>query len=131
MDGHPGLVARRDHLHGRVVQEGREADLRQGGFPEDPAGLFNASLEGNMRRAIDIHEGDEINEPAFRALVRQAAALNNSAKSKREDEDEVPDAQSSFRPCTARPSNEIATPFRRAHIGTGAHPACVCPTNQL
>ena len=43
---------------------------------DDPAGLFNASLEGNMRRAIDIHEGDKINEKAFKALFRAAVALN-------------------------------------------------------
>jgi hypothetical protein len=47
----------------------------------DPAGLFNSSLEGNVRRAIDFHEGNAINEEAFKALVRAAAALNKpSAK---------------------------------------------------
>jgi hypothetical protein len=48
----------------------------------DPAGLFNSSLEGNARRAIDIHEGEEVDESAFKALVRQAVALNSSGKSK-------------------------------------------------
>jgi hypothetical protein len=48
----------------------------------DPSGLFNASLEGNTRRAIDFHEGEKIDEPAFKALVRAAAALNKS-KAKR------------------------------------------------
>jgi len=43
---------------------------------EDPARLFNSSLEGNVRRAIDLHEGDEIDERAFKSLVRAAAALN-------------------------------------------------------
>ena len=42
----------------------------------DPARLFNSSLEGNVRRAIDIHEGEEVDESAFKALVRQAVALN-------------------------------------------------------
>ena len=42
----------------------------------DPSGLFNASLDGNARRAIDLHEGDEIDEDAFKALIRAAAALN-------------------------------------------------------
>ena len=46
----------------------------------DPSGLFNASLEGNMRRAIDLHEGDEIDEKAFKALVRAAVELNQSKK---------------------------------------------------
>jgi hypothetical protein len=49
----------------------------------DPAGLFNSSLDGNVRRAIDIHEGDDVDESAFKALVRQAVALNSSGKSKR------------------------------------------------
>src|SRR5579863_2799356 len=48
----------------------------KGAALDDPARLFNASLEGNVRRAIDIHEGDEINEDAFIALIRAAAALN-------------------------------------------------------
>src|SRR6478609_5651055 len=48
----------------------------------DPAHLFNSSLDGNTRRAIDIHEGEEVDESAFKALVRQAVALNSSGKSK-------------------------------------------------
>jgi hypothetical protein len=48
----------------------------------DPARLFNSSLDGNVRRAIDIHEGEEIDESSFKTLVRQAVALNHSAKSK-------------------------------------------------
>ena len=52
----------------------------RGASLRDPAGLFNASLEGNMRRAIDFHEGDEIDEKAFRALIRAAVELNISAK---------------------------------------------------
>jgi hypothetical protein len=48
----------------------------------DPAGLFNSSLEGNVRRAIDIHEGEEVDGSAFKALVRQAVALNGAGKSK-------------------------------------------------
>ena len=43
---------------------------------EDPCGLFNSSLEGNVRRAIDIHEGDKINAKALQALIRAAVALN-------------------------------------------------------
>lgn len=48
----------------------------RGASLEDPSGLFNASLEGNTRRAIDIREGDEIDEEALKALVREAVALN-------------------------------------------------------
>ncbi|WFU14004.1 DUF1801 domain-containing protein [Bradyrhizobium sp. CB3481] len=46
----------------------------------DPSGLFNSSLEGNTRRAIDIHEGDKINEKALKALIREAVALNTSKR---------------------------------------------------
>jgi hypothetical protein len=46
----------------------------------DPAGLFNSSLEGNVRRAIDIHEGDKVNEEAFKELIRAAVALNLKSK---------------------------------------------------
>jgi hypothetical protein len=54
----------------------------RGASLEDPAGLFNSSLEGNARRAIDIHEGENVDESAFKTLVRQAFALNSSGKSK-------------------------------------------------
>jgi hypothetical protein len=54
----------------------------KGASLEDPAGLFNSSLEGNVRRAIDFHEGDAIDEAAFKALVREAVDLNAS-KAKR------------------------------------------------
>jgi hypothetical protein len=50
----------------------------KGASLEDPAGLFNASLEGKVRRAIDLHEGEEIDETAFKALIRAAVALNLS-----------------------------------------------------
>ena len=54
----------------------------KGASLQDPARLFNSSLDGNVRRAIDIHEGEEVDESAFKAFVRQAAALNSSGKSK-------------------------------------------------
>src|SRR5947208_10220443 len=54
----------------------------KGAFLKDPARLFNSSLDGNVRRAIDIHEGEEVDESAFKALVRQAVALNSSGKSR-------------------------------------------------
>lgn len=54
----------------------------KGASLEDPASLFNASLDGNARRAVDIHEGDTIDESAFMTLIRQAVALNRSGKSK-------------------------------------------------
>jgi hypothetical protein len=52
----------------------------KGAALEDPSGLFNSSLEGNVRRAIDFHEGDKIDEKALKALIRAAVALNTSAR---------------------------------------------------
>jgi hypothetical protein len=54
----------------------------KGASLKDPAGLFNSSLEGNVRRAVDIHEGDKINESALKDLIRAAVALNLKGKSK-------------------------------------------------
>ena len=54
----------------------------RGASLDDPARLFNSSLEGNVRRAIDIHEGEEVDESAFRALILQAVALNTLARSR-------------------------------------------------
>jgi len=51
----------------------------KGASLDDPSGLFNSSLEGNTRRAIDFHEGDEIDEQAFTALIRAAVSVNESA----------------------------------------------------
>jgi hypothetical protein len=54
----------------------------KGASLKDPAGLFNSSLDGNVRRAIDIHEGEVVDEAAFAALVREAVAFNSAGKSK-------------------------------------------------
>jgi hypothetical protein len=54
----------------------------KGASLKDPARLFNSSLDGNVRRAIDIHKGEEVDDSAFKALVRQAVVLNSSGKSK-------------------------------------------------
>jgi hypothetical protein len=55
----------------------------RGASPDDPAGIFNASLDGGTRRAIDLHEGDVIDEAAFAALVRAAVDLNRAARKSR------------------------------------------------
>ena len=55
----------------------------KGASLKDPARLFNSSLDGNVRRAIDIHEGEEVDEPAFKALVKAAVARNGSPAKKR------------------------------------------------
>jgi hypothetical protein len=54
----------------------------KGASLKDPGRLFNSSLDGNVRRAIDIHEGEEVDESAFKVLIRQAVALNSSGKVK-------------------------------------------------
>jgi hypothetical protein len=54
----------------------------KGASLKDPARLFNSSLDGKVRRAIDIHEGEQVPEPAFKALIRQAVALNSSKKAR-------------------------------------------------
>jgi hypothetical protein len=55
----------------------------KGAFVKDPSGLFNSSLEGNLRRAIDFHEGDKINERALKALIKAAVKLNASDRDAR------------------------------------------------
>jgi hypothetical protein len=70
--------------HGGIICTGEtyksvvKLTFAKGAALEDPSGLFNSSLEGNTRRAIDIHEGEPINEEALKALIRAAAALNIS-----------------------------------------------------
>ena len=74
--------------HGGIVCTGEtyktsvKLTFAKGASLPDPSGLFNSSLDGNVRRAIDIHETDKINEPAFKALIRAAVALNLQDKSK-------------------------------------------------
>ena len=63
---------------GETYKDKVKLTFAKGASVEDPDGLFNASLEGNTRRAIDLHEGDDVGEEAFKALVRAAADLNAS-----------------------------------------------------
>ena len=74
----PGLVARRDRLHGRDLQGHGEVDFRQGSLAGGPGGLFNSSLEGSARRAIDFGEGDVIDGEAFQALIPAAVTSDRS-----------------------------------------------------
>src|SRR6266496_3422546 len=74
--------------HGGIVCTGEtykdhvKMTFAKGAALKDPSGLFNSSLEGNVRRAIDIHEGDKINEAAVKDLIRAAVALNLKGKVK-------------------------------------------------
>lgn len=63
---------------GETYKNAVKMTFAKGASLDDPAALFNASLEGNTRRAIDFHEGDAINETALKALIRAAATLNGS-----------------------------------------------------
>jgi hypothetical protein len=65
---------------GEVYKAAVKLTFAKGASLPDPSGLFNSSLEGNTRRAIDVREGDDIDEKALKALVRAAAALNASAR---------------------------------------------------
>ena len=65
---------------GEVYKVHVKLTFAKGASLADPAGLFNSSLEGNVRRAIDIHEGEKLNATAFKALIRAAAELNAASK---------------------------------------------------
>ncbi len=71
---HDGLICT-----GETYKSVVKLTFAKGASLEDPSGLFNSSLEGNTRRAIDLHEGDRMDEAAFKALIRAAAALNGSS----------------------------------------------------
>ena len=70
---HDGIICT-----GETYKSAVKLTFAKGASLEDPAGLFNSSLEGNTRRAIDIHEGEEVDADAFKTLIRAALALNRS-----------------------------------------------------
>jgi hypothetical protein len=74
---HDGIICT-----GESYKNAVKLTFAKGASLKDPARLFNSSLDGNARRAIDIHEGEDVDESAFKALVRQAIAFNTSGKSK-------------------------------------------------
>jgi hypothetical protein len=71
---HDGIICT-----GETYKSVVKTTFAKGASLEDPSGLFNSSLEGNTRRAIDFHEGDEIDEQALKALIRSAVALNTGS----------------------------------------------------
>ncbi|CAN7182818.1 DUF1801 domain-containing protein [Pararhizobium sp. LjRoot255] len=73
---HAGMICT-----GETYKTAVKLTFAKGASLEDPSGLFNSSLEGNTRRAIDFHEGDKIDEKALKALIRAAVALNTSVRS--------------------------------------------------
>jgi len=93
--------------HGGIVCTGEtyksvvKMTFAKGASLKDPSGLFNSSLEGNVRRAIDIHEGDKVNEAALKDLIRAAVALNLEGKSK-------PKPRTSSKQTASVPSHKVA-----------------------
>ena len=75
---HNGLICT-----GETYKSVVKITFAKGASLKDPSGLFNASLDGNVRRAIDIHEGEEVDERAFKNLIRAAVALNVSGSNKK------------------------------------------------
>jgi hypothetical protein len=73
---HDGIICT-----GESYKNAVKLTFAKGASLKDPARLFNSSLDGNVRRAIDIHQGEDVDASAFKALVRQAVALNSSGKS--------------------------------------------------
>src|SRR5260370_1155337 len=109
--------------HGGIICTGEsyknvvKLTFAKGASLKDPARLFNSSLEGNVRRAIDIQEGEEVDESAFTTLVRQAVALNSSRKSKPSKKGKPAAAASGVRSAArAQP------PRRREALGAGGPP---------
>jgi len=72
---HDGLICT-----GETYKSAVKLTFAKGASLDDPTGLFNSSLEGNVRRAIDLHQGDAMDEDAFKTLIRAAAALNRSTR---------------------------------------------------
>ena len=75
---HDGIVCT-----GESYKQVVKMTFAKGASLKDPSGLFNSSLDGNVRRAIDIREGEKINAPALKALIREAVALNVASKTKK------------------------------------------------
>ena len=75
---HAGIICT-----GETYKAAVKLTFAKGAALEDPSGLFNSSLDGNTRRAIDVHEGDAIDPEAFKALIRAAVALNTSDRARK------------------------------------------------
>ncbi|HEX4340664.1 MAG TPA: DUF1801 domain-containing protein [Polyangiaceae bacterium] len=90
----------------------------KGAFLKDPSGLFNSSLDGNMRRAIDVHEGEKLDERALKALILAAIELNSSGKKKK------------AAPTKPAASPKSAAPAKRAALRKAAAPAKRAPVKR-
>jgi hypothetical protein len=102
---HDGIVCT-----GETYKSVVKMTFAKGASLEDPSGLFNSSLEGNVRRAIDFHEGDKIDEKALKALVRSAVALNASSAASRRRPGKARTAAGKGGPTTAGKNKEPEKP---------------------
>ena len=96
---HDGIICT-----GESYQKVVKLTFAKGAFLKDPARLFNSSLEGNTRRAIDIPEGEKVNEAAFKALVREAVALNGARRATPSKAKPSKAKPSKAKPSKAKPS---------------------------
>ena len=96
---HDGLICT-----GETYKSAVKMTFAKGASLPDPAGLFNSSLDGNVRRAIDIHEGEAINAPALKALIREAVALNVAGEKKPSPAKRAPAKSSPAKPAPAKPA---------------------------
>jgi|SRR5580693_6568368 hypothetical protein len=104
---HDGMICTGESYK-RVVK----LTFAKGASLKDPTRLFNSSLDGNVRRAIDLHEGEEVDRSAFKALVRQAIALNSAGKSKPRASSKKPSKKPSTK-ATKKPSKKPSTKAKR------------------
>ncbi|ATE72453.1 DUF1801 domain-containing protein [Lysobacter capsici] len=93
---HDGIVCT-----GETYKAAVKMTFAKGASLDDPAGLFNSSLDGNTRRAIDVHEGDKLDEKALKTLIRAAVALNTAARAK-------PRATSAAKKVTKKVAKKVA-----------------------
>ena len=105
---------------GETYKNAVKLTFANGASLKDPSGLFNASLEGNTRRAIDLHEGDKIDDKALKALIRAAVALNTAKTSARKKSKEPLEARVVSPPCRSDANRCRA---RRARPSPVSYPA--------
>ena len=108
---HDGIICT-----GESYKKAVKLTFAKGAFLKDPARLFNSSLEGNVRRAIDIHEGEDIDAAAFKTLFREAVALNGSATPKARKKTKLvgktaakPAVRTAAKPSTKKPTRKAKT----------------------
>ena len=107
---HDGIVCT-----GETYKNVVKMTFAKGRGPEDPSGLFNSSLEGNTRRAIDFHEGEKINEKALKTLVRAAVTLNSPKPSAEPKAAAASSGGEPARPCRRQIACEHGVALRSSH----------------